>query len=295
MHKAAHDAATVAAEAKATEEYQKRITGKASAGMRVANDFAEIGQAAMMAGQGVAQFGMQLSNIGFTEAGQAITNLGYQISSLGSVAASVGTLVGKILDKGGIFGKTGLMAAHPAITALIVAVTALGAVFAAASAKVKKIKEAGEEVTKTFNETNKSVEDNIAKLKSYQSELATLSKGIDSNGNNVSLDDSQYQRYLEIVDDIATINPEIVEGYNAQGHAIINNNTALAETLQKQEEIKKSVLDTYTKEESLQKLMPEILIKTIKIYELKRMELVWVMVMVMKVVIFLMVLVMQYH
>ena len=231
---------------------KESIKGTASAGMEAADDIASIGQAAVMAGQGVAQLGMQLSNAGFEQAGQAITNLGYQISSLGQIATSVGSTIGKISDAGGIGA---LVAAHPAITAVVAAVALLGGAFAIASAHFKEIKEAGEEVTNTFKETSKSTEDNIAKLKSYQSELATLSKGIDSNGNNVSLDDSQYQRYLEIVDDIATINPEIVEGYNAQGHAIINNNTALAETLQKQEEIKKSVLDTYTKEESLQKLI----------------------------------------
>ena len=242
---------------KALQENNLRegIKGKASPGMQAANDFAAMGQAAIVAGQGVAQLGMQLSNAGFEQAGAAVTSLGYQISSLGSIAASTGTLVGKILDNGGLFGKTGLIAAHPVIAALVVAVAALGTVFAAASAKIKKIKEAGEEVTKTFTETNKTVQDNIAKLKSYQSEFAVLSKGVDSNGNNVSLDDSQYQRYLEIVDDIATINPEIVEGYNAQGHAIINNNKALAETLQTQEEIRKEALATYTDSKQLDSLI----------------------------------------
>ena len=242
---------------KALQENNLRegIKGKASPGMQAANDFAAMGQAAIVAGQGVAQLGMQLSNAGFEQAGAAVTSLGYQISSLGSIAASTGTLVGKILDNGGLFGKTGLIAAHPVIAALVVAVAALGTVFAAASAKIKKIKEAGEEVTKTFTETNKTVQDNIAKLKSYQSEFAVLSKGVDSNGNNVSLDDSQYQRYLEIVDDIATINPEIVEGYNAQGHAIINNNKALAETLQTQEKIRKEALATYTDSKQLDSLI----------------------------------------
>lgn len=235
-----------------TDNLQKSIKGTASAGMQAANDIASVGQAAIIAGQGVAQLGMQLSNAGFEQAGQAVTNLGYQISSLGQIAISVGSVVGKISDAGGIGA---LVTAHPAITAIIAAVAVLGSALALASAHFKKIKEAGEEVTKTFSETNKVTEDNIAKLKSYQSEFATLSKGVDSNGYNINLDDAQYQRYLEIVDDIATINPEIVEGYNAQGHAIINNNKALAETLAKQEEIKKNTLDTYTSEKSLQKLI----------------------------------------
>lgn len=252
LHQAAHKEAQAVAEAKALEEYNKRIKGTGSAGMQVANDIASVGQAAVTAGQGVAQLGMQLSNAGFTQAGQAITNLGYQISSLGQIATSVGSIVGKISGAGGIGA---LVTAHPVITALAAAVALLGGAFAAASIHFKKIKKAGEEVTNTFKETSKSVEDNIAKLKSYQSEFAVLSKGVDSNGNNVSLDDSQYQRYLEIADNIAAINPNIVEGYNAQGHAIINNNTALAETLKLQEQIKDKAYETYTDETSLQKLI----------------------------------------
>ena len=252
LHQAAHREAQVVAEAKALEEYNKRIKGTGSAGMQVANDIASVGQAAVTAGQGVAQLGMQLSNAGFTQAGQAITNLGYQISSLGQIATSVGSIVGKISGAGGIGA---LVTAHPVITALAAAVALLGGAFAAASIHFKKIKKAGEEVTNTFKETSKSVEDNIAKLKSYQSEFAVLSKGVNSNGNNVSLDDSQYQRYLEIADNIAAINPNIVEGYNAQGHAIINNNTALAETLKLQEQIKDKAYETYTDKTSLQKLI----------------------------------------
>ena len=252
LHQAAHKEAQAVAEAKALEEYNKRVKGTASAGMQAANSIASVGQSAVMAGQGVAQLGMQLSNAGFKQAGQAVTNLGYQISSLGQIATSVGSIVGKISGAGGIGA---LAAANPVITALIAGVALLGGAFAVATVHLKNIKKAGEEVTNTFKETNKSVEDNIAKLKSYQSEFATLSKGVDSNGNNVNLDDSQYQRYLEIVDDIAAINPDIVEGYNEQGHAIINNNTALAETLKLQEQIKDQTYKTYTSEESLQKLI----------------------------------------
>ena len=231
---------------------KESIKGTASAGMEAANNIASIGQAAVMAGQGIAQLGMQLSNAGFEKAGQAITNLGYQISSLGQIATSVGSLVGKISGAGGIGA---LVTAHPVITALAAAMAVLGGAIAIAATHFKKIKDAGEEVVKTFKDTSKSTEDNIAKLKSYRSELAILSKGVDSNGNNVNLDDSQYQRYLEIVDDIAAINPNIVEGYNAQGHAIINNNTALAETLKLQEQIKDKTYETYTSEASLQKLI----------------------------------------
>ena len=243
----AQQAAQEEAEAYAQERL-KSFSGKASRGMELANYIAGIGQAATIAGQGVAQLGMQLSNAGFSEAGQAVTNLGYQISSLGQIATSVGAIVGKISNAGGIIG---LVKTHPVVAAL----TAVGVLAGVAITHLKKTKEAGEEVAKTFKETSTSTEDNISKLKAYRNELATLSKGVDKNGNNINLEDSQYERYLEIVDDIAEINPDIVEGYNAQGHAIINNNKALAETLKKQQQLKKETYDTYTSKDSLQKLI----------------------------------------
>ena len=38
--------------------------------------------------------------------------------------------------------------------------------------------------------------------------LQQLSKGVDANGNNINLSDTDYQRYLEIVDDIAAMMKE---------------------------------------------------------------------------------------
>ena len=47
------------------------------------------------------------------------------------------------------------------------------------------------------------------------------------------------------------MNPEIIRGYNAQGHAIIDNNTALQKTLDLQEQINKETTDQYLKQTSL--------------------------------------------
>ena len=52
-----------------------------------------------------------------------------------------------------------------------------------------------------------------------------------------------------------TINPKIVDGYNAQGHAIINNNKALEETIAAQEKLQKKALKDYIEPDSLQKLI----------------------------------------
>ena len=223
---------------------------------RFANDIGTVADKFTQAGYGITTFGNALSQLGgpLGVIGSGIAAFGGAISTIG---ASISGATGLIsLFTVGITDATGaVVVAGSTIAAVAAPLAALAAGFLLVRHHIKQVKEAGAEVTETFNESNKAAEDNIAKLKSYQGEFAQLSKGVDSNGNNVSLDDSQYQRYLEIVDDIAAINPEIVDGYNAQGHAIINNNKALAETLKKQQEIKDEAYKTYTEEGSLQKLI----------------------------------------
>ena len=223
---------------------------------RFANDIGSVADKFTQAGYGITTFGNALSQLGgpLDIIGSGIAAFGGAVSTIGaSISGATGIISLFTVGLQDAAGAT--IVAGSTIAAVAAPLAAAAAAFLLVRAHIKKVKEAGEEVTKTFNETNKTVSDNISKLKSYQSEFAVLSKGIDSNGNNVSLDDSQYQRYLEIVEDIAAINPSIVEGYNAQGHAIINNNKALAETLKLQEESQKKALKDYTNTDSLQKLI----------------------------------------
>ena len=230
--------------------------GKVSDLGRFANDIGAVGDKFTQAGYGVTAFGNALSQLGgpIGAVGTGIAAFGGAISSMGMMVSGATSLI-TVFSEGIEIAGTSIAISGGTIAAIAAPLAAAAAAFLLVRAYLQKVKEAGEEVTKTFNDTNKEVDGNISKLKSYQSEFATLSQGVDSNGNNVSLDDSQYQRYLEIVDDIAKINPEIVQGYNAQGHAIIDNNKALDETLKKQQQIKKETLDTYTKTGSLQKLI----------------------------------------
>ena len=196
------------------------------------NGLGQIGAGLMSAGSTLQIFGSTLS----------ATNpvLGEFVSGLGSTLTTMGSLANTI----------------PALmNPLTLAAAAVGTFIYVEHKRVQGIKDSAEEVSKNFEETNKTTQENIASLKAYRNELATLSKGVDANGYNINLSDADYERYLQIVDDIAVMNPEIVEGYNAQGHAIINNNTALAETLALQEQIQKKATEDYTSTDSLQKLI----------------------------------------
>lgn len=192
----------------------------------------QIGAGLLSAGSTLQMFGSTLS----------ATNpvLGEFVSGLGSTLTTMGSLANTI----------------PALmNPLTLAAAAVSTLIYVEHKRVQGIKDSAEEVSKNFEETNKTTQENIASLKAYRNELATLSKGVDANGYNINLSDADYERYLQIVDDIAAMNPEIVEGYNAQGHAIINNNTALAETLALQEQIQKKATEDYINSDSLQKLI----------------------------------------
>lgn len=79
-----------------------------------------------------------------------------------------------------------------------------------------------------FDKTNKA---NIKSIEAISDEFKTLSQGIDKNGKNISLTEEQYSRYKDIVDQIVEISPTLVQGYNAEGQAIIDKNDAIEETI----------------------------------------------------------------
>ena len=205
----------------------------------------------------------KLSNA-FGKSGAAISSMGASLQMLGSQIATVNPALGEMVSNlGNVLMAAGsipnmfasLIAGGPAVWAITAAVTALGVAWIHFQNKAKNIRKIAEDISSSFEETNKQAQNNIATLQGYQAQMAVLSKGVDINGNNVSLSNEDYAQYLEMVDKIAEINPEIVQGYNAQGHAIIDNNKALAETLDKLKEMQNEALKTYVDSDSLQALI----------------------------------------
>lgn len=89
----------------------------------------------------------------------------------------------------------------------------------------------------TTEEAAEAAEDAVTKYKSAQSELknvdSTISEiaddykklalGVDEFGNNINLTTAEYERYNQIVNQIADMFPEMVRGYTDEGNAIIKN------------------------------------------------------------------------
>lgn len=54
-----------------------------------------------------------------------------------------------------------------------------------------------------------------------------LSKGVDTDGHNLSLTSEQYEEYISLSNEIAGIFPTMVQGFNEQGNAILNTTSGL--------------------------------------------------------------------
>lgn len=208
------------------------------------------------AGQAVTTFGIALSKLGLEGLGSTLTSIGSGLSTVGSTIGSIGMTIAAVGNAGGlgvIFGP--IVPYLPIIIAAGVAIGGVTALLVKHNNELKKIKESAAEVSDSYKEINEQTKSNISTLKQYQSQAATLANGVDANGNNVSLSDEEYSQYLEMVDKIAEINPSIVQGYNAQGHAIVNINDALKETIALEERRQKEATKEYTSTGSLQKLL----------------------------------------
>lgn len=94
---------------------------------------------------------------------------------------------------------------------------------------------------KNLDKYNKKIDKNNNKFKQakkLQEEFNTLSSGVDSNTNeNIGLSTSQYERYLAIKKELVKLNGDLVTGYNSEGEALINNNTAIQDTIDKYQKL----------------------------------------------------------
>lgn len=94
---------------------------------------------------------------------------------------------------------------------------------------------------KNLDKYNKKIDKNnnkVKQAKKLQEKFNTLSSGVDSNTNeNIGLSTSQYERYLAIKKELVNLNGDLVTGYNSEGEALINNNTAIQDTIDKYQKL----------------------------------------------------------
>ena len=179
-----------------------------------------------------------------TEAAKAFaTQITAAEASITSLSGSMKGLSSSFWGALGPMGKITLV-----ITAIIAVVTILDKVIKTSKEKIQEYNETIKELQNLSQEIN-SLEDTLSNLRSYQegikdssgktidgmNDFATLQKGVGSYGQNISLTNKQYSRYLEICDAIVALNPDIAKGYSSNAEAIAGEKDALEQLIATQE------------------------------------------------------------
>lgn len=89
------------------------------------------------------------------------------------------------------------------------------------------------ETTTAYNQQMESVRSTKKEIEQLAPRYAKLSKGVNTLGENVSLSEEEFKEYNEVVDRIAEISPNLVQGWSNEGHAILgmrDNVDALTES-----------------------------------------------------------------
>lgn len=91
--------------------------------------------------------------------------------------------------------------------------------------------EKSDELKSNLNSKVSGITNNISTVDAMKDSFSTLAAGVDEFGNNISLSSSEYSEYLQMVNQLIAINPALIQGYDSEGQAIIDKNTALQKTI----------------------------------------------------------------
>lgn len=181
--------------------------------------------------------GLRNANLQAAQAQQTLTGTikaGGLKSALGGIAKNIGAIAGNML--------------------------LFTAVSAGISLAIKKIDElvhadeiAIEEAQKlqtAHQDALKGIQDSIDTVTSSEDRFKELSKGVSDYGENISLTTDEYKEYQSIVQKILDINPTLIAGYDAEGNAIANKNTLIAESIRLLKEKQRQELLSQTTDEN---------------------------------------------
>lgn len=78
-----------------------------------------------------------------------------------------------------------------------------------------------EKIATEINDKKDAYTSHSASVNKIKNEYYELADGVNSYGENISLTSTQYERYIELSNEIAQMYPDLVESYDAQGNAIL--------------------------------------------------------------------------
>ena len=114
--------------------------------------------------------------------------------------------------------------------------------------------EAADKTRTNYQDKLSDAKSNISTLKGNKTEFESLSKGVDEYGNNISLDTSSYERFLNIRKEILDTTPSLISGYDAEGNAIAKTSGLIDKAIESQEKKLKSTQKDYSSDATWDKL-----------------------------------------
>lgn len=111
--------------------------------------------------------------------------------------------------------------------------------------KNEKLVQSAQEVSDAYKDAQSSYSSNTKTLDSVAEEYNKLVKGVDEDGNNISLTSDEYERFQSIMEQIINVSPDIVSSYDAQGNAVLDYKNALQQAREEQEKLNQESIDDY--------------------------------------------------
>ena len=153
------------------------------------------------------------------------TSMGKYLQGLNGAKASMGGYIASLVG-----AKVASFALQAATVALNAAIT-MGVSFLISGAisliqkwinAKEELAKKVDEVTSKFKEQHTELTKNKSTFESQAKRYSQLAKGVNDLGENVSLTADEYAEYQDIVNSIADQVPSLIQGYDAQGNAILN-------------------------------------------------------------------------
>ena len=115
----------------------------------------------------------------------------------------------------------------------------------------EKARETAAEIRDSYKTASEEIVGDIESISGLESEFKKLSGGVDDYGKNISLSTDEYKRYQSIVDEIVATTPQLIEGYDAEGKAIVNKNGLIERSIALMKEEQRLRLQEYVSDDSI--------------------------------------------
>ena len=227
-----------------------------STAKEAANSVEMVGDYAVEADGQLSMFTQSTNEQSAASAGAVAKNTANAISEREVGAAATTASIGvKMLNAALGFG-IGLLASI-AVTGIIKGIDSIVHHAEHLKTEVQDLTSKYQEAKKEFSENLESLSSltDTGNLSDLESEFASLTKGVNANGENVSLTSDQYERYKAICEQIVGIQPSIAQGYDSATEAIGNNASALENLIELQKAEARLNAKEFVSDDNLSKIL----------------------------------------